>query len=42
MKLKPLRLAVVSARQSTPQQVAENRESTDRQYALAQRAVELG
>ncbi|HMB06998.1 MAG TPA: recombinase family protein, partial [Isosphaeraceae bacterium] len=29
-------------RQSTPQQVAENRESTDRQYALAQRAVELG
>jgi DNA invertase Pin-like site-specific DNA recombinase len=36
------RLAVVYVRQSTPQQVAENRESTDRQYALAQRAVELG
>ena len=36
------RLAVVYVRQSTPQQVAENRESTDRQYALAQRAVDLG
>jgi Resolvase, N terminal domain len=36
------RLAVVDVRQSTPQQVAENRESTDRRYALAQRAVELG
>ena len=36
------RLAVVYVRQSTPQQVAENRESTDRQYALVQRAVELG
>src|SRR3954467_12466748 len=38
----PDRLAVVYVRQSTPQQVAENRESTDRQYALAHRAVELG
>ena len=36
------RLAVVYVRQSTAQQVAENRESTDRQYALARRAVELG
>src|SRR3954464_3537063 len=36
------RLAIVYVRQSTAQQVAENRESTDRQYALAQRAVELG
>src|SRR5207247_633862 len=29
------RLAVVYVRQSTPQQVLENRESTARQYALA-------
>ena len=36
------RLAVVYVRQSSPQQVAENRESTDRQYALAHRAAELG
>ena len=36
------RLAVVYIRQSTPQQVAENRESTDRQYALVNRAIELG
>ncbi len=36
------RLAVVYVRQSSPQQVLENRESTDRQYALADRAVELG
>lgn len=36
------RMAVVYVRQSSPQQVAENRESTDRQYALARRAVELG
>lgn len=36
------RLAIVYVRQSTPQQVAENRESTLRQYALAERAVELG
>jgi hypothetical protein len=36
------RLAIVYVRQSSPQQVAENRESTRRQYALADRAVELG
>lgn len=36
------RLAVVYVRQSSPQQVAENRESTERQYALVDRAVELG
>jgi DNA invertase Pin-like site-specific DNA recombinase len=36
------RLAVVYVRQSTPQQVVENRESTDLQYALAQRAAALG
>jgi DNA invertase Pin-like site-specific DNA recombinase len=36
------RLAIVYVRQSTAQQVAENRESGDRQYALAQRAVHLG
>jgi len=29
------RLAVVYVRQSSPQQVVENRESTERQYALA-------
>lgn len=32
------RLAVVSIRQSTAQQVASNRESTDLQYQLQQRA----
>jgi DNA invertase Pin-like site-specific DNA recombinase len=36
------RLAVVYVRQSTAHQVAENRESTDRQYALAHRAADLG
>jgi DNA invertase Pin-like site-specific DNA recombinase len=36
------RLAVVYVRQSTPQQVIEHRESTERQYALADRAVALG
>ena len=36
------RLAVVYIRQSTPQQVASNRESTDLQYQLQQRAVALG
>ena len=36
------RLAVVYVRQSTQQQVLEHRESTERQYALADRAVELG
>ena len=34
--------AIVYVRQSTPQQVAEHRESTDRQYALADRAAALG
>jgi DNA invertase Pin-like site-specific DNA recombinase len=38
----PDRLAVVYVRQSTIQQVTENRESTDRQYALVNRAIELG
>jgi DNA invertase Pin-like site-specific DNA recombinase len=36
------RLAVVYVRQSSPQQVIENRESTERQYALADRAVACG
>ena len=36
------RLAVVYVRQSTPQQVCENTEATQRQYALARRAVDLG
>ena len=36
------RRAVVYIRQSTPQQVVEHRESTDRQYALVQRAISLG
>lgn len=36
------RLAVVYVRQSTPQQVEEHRESTARQYALADQAVALG
>jgi DNA invertase Pin-like site-specific DNA recombinase len=36
------RLAVVYIRQSTPQQVASNRESADLQYQLRQRAVTLG
>ena len=38
----PDRLAIVYVRQSTNLQVAENRESTDRQYALVNRAIELG
>ena len=33
------RLAMVYVRQSTPQQVIENRESRERQYALAQFAL---
>src|SRR3954464_15313409 len=44
-KIRPWHLdrgAVVYVRQSTPQQVAEHRESTDRQYALADRAAALG
>lgn len=36
------RLAIVYVRQSTQQQVLEHRESAARQYALANRAVELG
>jgi DNA invertase Pin-like site-specific DNA recombinase len=44
-KVKPhhlARLAIVYVRQSTPQQVLNNRESTARQYALKQRAIQLG
>lgn len=36
------RLAVVYVRQSSPHQVLEHRESKERQYALVNRAVELG
>src|SRR5262249_9775992 len=36
------RLAIVYVRQSSPQQVLENRESRERQYALAQLAQRLG
>ena len=36
------RTAIVYVRQSTPQQVLDHRESTARQYALADRAVDLG
>jgi DNA invertase Pin-like site-specific DNA recombinase len=36
------RQAIVYVRQSTLQQVANNRESTQRQYALDQRAIQLG
>ena len=36
------RIAIVYVRQSTQQQVLEHRESTARQYALADRAVALG
>lgn len=36
------KLAIVYVRQSSPQQVSENRESTERQYALAGFAEELG
>jgi DNA invertase Pin-like site-specific DNA recombinase len=36
------RLAFVYVRQSTPLQVLENRESTERQYHLRERALELG
>ena len=36
------RLAYVYVRQSTPGQVLENRESTERQYHLQARAVALG
>ena len=36
------RLAMVYVRQSSPQQVIENRESRERQYALAEFAQRLG
>lgn len=36
------RLAVIYIRQSTPQQVVENRESTERQYRMADYAQRLG
>jgi DNA invertase Pin-like site-specific DNA recombinase len=36
------RLAIVYLRQSSPHQVEHNRESTERQYALAVRAREIG
>ena len=35
-------LAIIYIRQSSPQQVENNRESTARQYALVERACELG
>ena len=44
-KVKPShtqRSAFVYIRQSTPSQVERNRESTARQYALVQRACDLG
>src|SRR5258707_13010741 len=36
------RMAYVNVRQSTPWQVKENRESTERQYHLSERALQLG
>jgi DNA invertase Pin-like site-specific DNA recombinase len=36
------RLAIVYVRQSTPQQVADHRESADLQYQLRRRAIDLG
>jgi hypothetical protein len=36
------RTAIVYLRQSSPAQVENNRESTDRQYALVRKATELG
>jgi DNA invertase Pin-like site-specific DNA recombinase len=44
-KVKPYHLdrqAIVYVRQSTPQQVLHHQESTERQYALRQRAIQLG
>ena len=44
-KLRPWhldRVAIVYVRQSTPQQVLEHKDSTARQYALAERAAALG
>src|ERR1700746_1904176 len=38
----PRRAAFVYIRQSSPQQVENNRESTARQYALVEKACELG
>ena len=37
-----LRQVIIYIRQSTPQQVLDNRESTARQYALVDRAAALG
>ena len=45
LKIKPRhqdRLAVVYIRQSSPQQVRENRESRERQYSLREHAERLG
>jgi DNA invertase Pin-like site-specific DNA recombinase len=36
------RSAIVYIRQSTPHQIIDNRESTERQYALVHRAADLG
>ena len=36
------RVAIIYLRQSTTHQLEYNRESTDRQYALVDRALELG
>lgn len=36
------RNAIVYIRQSSPQQVSNNRESTSRQYSLEERATQLG
>ena len=44
-KVKPYHLgrqAIVYVRQSTPQQILHHQESTERQYALRQRAIQLG
>ena len=44
-KVKPThthRAAVIYVRQSNPAQVEHNRESTERQYELVQRAIDLG
>lgn len=44
-KIKPWhldRIAIVYIRQSTPQQILEHKESTNRQYALVDRAIALG
>lgn len=45
LKIQPWHLqrkAIVYIRQSTPQQVLDHRESTDRQYSLVHRAAALG